>query len=176
MIKWESGNRKPDGKNEVQPPSAQLKLPNNNQLDGTYIAYIASRFQQDMIANVVWYLNRDAGCFPTVMLALYHCIAVDISHMFTKPAWLALDCALPVMPLKLSYDQAIAALQHAENSLENLHLEAIFLVPTLYTVGVQMIRKPDQRRVVDFIGKLKQRGFLVTDQFRSAIEGQWIAN
>lgn len=89
------------------------------------------------------------------MLAFYHCTNVDISQM--------------------SYEQATNALQHAENGLQNSYLEAIFYAPTLYTVSMTRRYKSERRRIVDFISTLKQKGFLIADQFLSAIEEAWAA-
>lgn len=77
------------------------------------------------------------------------------------------------MPRKLSYDQAMAALQHAEASIEHLNLEAIFFAPILYAMGVQMVRKSDRIRMQDFVAKLKGKGFSVSDQFISNIQRVW---
>lgn len=109
------------------------------------------------------------------MLALYNCIAIDISHLFTSPAWLTLSCELSTMPLHLSHEQATTALNHAEASLQHLHLEAIFLAPTLYVIGVQMARKSDRGRIVGFIGRIKQKGFTVTGRFLTLREKEWSA-
>ncbi|KAJ5099540.1 hypothetical protein N7532_006541 [Penicillium argentinense] len=90
-----------------------------------------------------------------------------------KSAWLPIACELPVMPLKMSYGQTITALHHAETSVEYLDLEANFLVPTLYTIGMQMARNPDRKRIFKFIETLKQKGFAVNDEFLTTIQRVW---
>ncbi|OJI96977.1 hypothetical protein ASPVEDRAFT_263771 [Aspergillus versicolor CBS 583.65] len=150
-INWETENRH----NHQQPD-----LHSKRELHGIYIAYVASKLQQDITPTLLWYTNQPPDHFTSMMLALYNCIAIDISHLFTSPVWLTLSCEFPTMPVHLSHEQATTALNHAEASLQHLHLEVIFLAPTLHVIGVQIARKSNRSRIVSFIGRTKQKGLL----------------
>ncbi|KAE8163726.1 hypothetical protein BDV40DRAFT_134230 [Aspergillus tamarii] len=150
----------------------QRKL-SEHEYEGIELTCIASRFQRDIIASLLWYTSENGRNLTNVMLAFYHCANVDISLMFCDSVWLSLNCELPVMAHQMSYEQATNALEHAENGLQNSYLEAIFYAPTLYTVSMTRRYKSERSRIVDFINKLKQKGFLIADQFLSAIEEAW---
>ncbi|KAL2810594.1 hypothetical protein BJX63DRAFT_434110 [Aspergillus granulosus] len=127
---------------------------------GLALTCIGSHFQRHVISRLNWYTAQTIDTFVSVMLAFYHCISVDISRMFA--AWLRLGCEIPVMPHRLSYGQATNALQYAEQSISSLHLDAIFFGPILYALGMEMVRKADRRRMVEFIGKVRRpRGGII---------------
>ncbi|KAJ5588936.1 hypothetical protein N7537_011614 [Penicillium hordei] len=140
---------------------------------GINITCIASQFQRDMIACVLWYQRQELGTFGNAMLTLYQSAAIEISHIFSDPCWLSLECELPIMPLQLSYEQASSALNHAESSLQHLHLEAIIYVPVLYAIGMEMARKSDRDRILKFISNIERKGFSVTKQVIVAIKQDW---
>lgn len=175
--------RTADWKTKSKELCLQLDPPNGksprglseHEYQGIELTCIASRFQRDIIASLLWYTSENGRNLTNVMLAFYHCTNVDISLMFCDSAWISLNCELPVMTHQMSYEQATNALQHAENGLQNSYLEAIFYAPTLYTVSMTRRYKSERRRIVDFISTLKQKGFLIADQFLSAIEEAWAA-
>ncbi|KAE8340191.1 hypothetical protein BDV24DRAFT_64861 [Aspergillus arachidicola] len=161
---------------QLDPPNGKFPRGlSEHEYQGIELTCIASRFQRDIIASLLWYTSENGRNLTNVMLAFYHCTNVDISLMFCDSAWLSLNCELPVMTHQMSYEQATNALQHAENGLQNSYLEAIFYAPTLYTVSMTRRYKSERSRIVDFISKLKQKGFLIADQFLSAIEEAWAA-
>ncbi|CAP86441.1 hypothetical protein PCH_Pc20g11120 [Penicillium rubens Wisconsin 54-1255] len=140
---------------------------------GINITCIASQFQRDMIACVLWYSQQELGTFGSAMLTIYQSATIEISQIFSDPCWLSLGCGLPLMPLQLSYEQASSALDHAESSLQHLHLEAIIYAPALYAIGMEMAHKPDRCRVLKFISDVERKGFSVTNQVLLAIENDW---
>ncbi|CAG8909842.1 unnamed protein product [Penicillium egyptiacum] len=140
---------------------------------GINITCIASQFQRDTIACVLWYSRQELGTFGNAMLTLYQSATIEISQIFSDPCWLSLGCELPLMPLQLSYEQASSALKHAESSLEHLHLEAIIYAPVLYAIGMEMARKSDRCRILKFISDVERKGFSVTKQVVSAIKKGW---
>ncbi|KAF7615749.1 hypothetical protein AFLA_009257 [Aspergillus flavus NRRL3357] len=161
---------------QLDPPNGKSPRGlSEHEYQGIELTCIASRFQRDIIASLLWYTSENGRNLTNVMLAFYHCTNVDISLMFCDSAWISLNCELPVMTHQMSYEQATNALQHAENGLQNSYLEAIFYAPTLYTVSMTRRYKSERRRIVDFISTLKQKGFLIADQFLSAIEEAWAA-
>lgn len=107
------------------------------------------------------------------MLTLYQSATIEISHLFSDPCWLSLECELPAMPLQLSYEQARSALNNAESSLQHLHLEAIIYAPVLYAIGMEMARKSDRCRNLKFISDVERKGFSVTNQVLLAIKKDW---
>ncbi|KAB8257619.1 hypothetical protein BDV32DRAFT_80771 [Aspergillus pseudonomiae] len=146
-----------------------------HEYQGVELTCIASRFQRDIIASLLWYSGENGSSVTNMLLAFYHCVSVDISLMFCDSVWLSLNCELPVMTHQMSYEQATNALQHAEKGLQSSYLEAIFYAPTLYTVSMTRRYKSERSRIVDFISRLKQKGFFVADQFLSVIEEAWAA-
>jgi hypothetical protein len=144
-----------------------------SNVGGINITCIASHFQRDMIACVLWYSHRGLGTFGNAMLTLYQSATIEISHIFSDPCWLFLECELPIMPLQLSYEQASSALNHAESSLQHLHLEAIMYAPVLYAIGMEMARKSDRYRILKFISNIERKGFSVTKQVILAIKKDW---
>ncbi|GMG14244.1 unnamed protein product [Aspergillus oryzae] len=131
--------RTADWKTKSKELCLQLDPPNGksprglseHEYQGIELTCIASRFQRDIIASLLWYTSENGRNLTNVMLAFYHCTNVDISLMFCDSAWISLNCELPVMTHQMSYEQATNALQHAENGLQNSYLEAIFYAPTL---------------------------------------------
>lgn len=89
-INWETENRH----NHQQPD-----LHSKRELHGIYIAYVASKLQQDITPTLLWYTNQPPDHFTSMLLALYNCIAIDISHPFTSHVWLTLSCEFPTMPV-----------------------------------------------------------------------------
>lgn len=144
-----------------------------SNLGGINIICVASKFQRDMIACVLWYSQQELSTFGSAMLTFYQSAAIEISHIFSDPCWLSLGCELPLMPLQLSYEQANSALNHAESSLQHLHLEAIFYAPVLYAIGMEMSRKTDRCRILKFISDVERKGFRVTKQVLIALEIDW---
>lgn len=163
-MEWESSSRQ-FSQNET--------LATEETLCGIDITCIASRFQRDLIDCSIWYSRQELGTFGTAMLALYQSMAIDTSHMFSHPCWLSLGCELPLMPHRLSYEQALSSLRSAEGTLEHLHLEAIIYAPILYAIGMEMARKSDKYRVLKFFSSLKGKGFRVTDRITVAVEEVW---
>jgi hypothetical protein len=153
--------------------SVDEKYKIESNVGGINIICIASQFQRDIIACVLWYSHQELGTFGNVMLTLYQSATIEISHIFSDPCWLSLECELPVMPLQLSHEQAISALSHAESSLQHLHLEAIIYAPVLYAIGMEMARKSDRYRILRFISHIEKKGFSVTKQVILAIKKNW---
>ncbi|KAE8377071.1 hypothetical protein BDV26DRAFT_220480 [Aspergillus bertholletiae] len=152
------------------------RILSEHECQGIELTCTASQFQRDIIASLLWYTGENGRNLTNVMLAFYHCANVDISLMFCDSGWLSLNCQLPVMAHQMSYEQATNALQHAESGLQNSYLEAIFYAPTLYTVSMTRRYKSERSRIVEFVNKLKQKGFFVADQFLFAIEQAWATN
>ncbi|KAI9039828.1 uncharacterized protein KD926_009046 [Aspergillus affinis] len=144
-----------------------------SNVGGINIACIGSKFQRDMIACILWYSHQELGIFGNAMLTLYQSAIIEISQIFSDPCWLSLECELPIMPLQLSYEQAISALNHAESSLQHLHLESVIYAPVLYAIGMEMARKPDKYRILRFISNIERKGFAVTKQVILAIKKDW---
>ncbi|KAF7596471.1 hypothetical protein BBP40_001343 [Aspergillus hancockii] len=170
---WKNKSDHPDGQHDFVNNLTPGKRLSEHECRGVELTCIASQFQRDIIASLLWYTNRNSGGLTDVMLAFYHGANVDVSHMFCDPVWLSLNCELPVMAHQMSYEQATSALRHAENGLQHSYLEAIFYAPILYTVSMTMRFKSERSRIQNFVGKLKQKGFLIADQFLFTIEQAW---
>ncbi|KAE8389516.1 hypothetical protein BDV23DRAFT_184425 [Aspergillus alliaceus] len=93
------------------------------------------------------------------MLAFYHGANVDISQMFYDPVWLTLNCELPAMTHQTSSEQAKGALQRAEKRSSEYVTRGYLLCAYLYTVSVTMKYKSERTRIIDFVPKLKEKGF-----------------
>ncbi|KAL4908475.1 hypothetical protein BDW74DRAFT_175156 [Aspergillus multicolor] len=161
-----------------QPQSQPSPSLSAQEIRGLELTCIGAQFQRQILSCLTFYASSQASSsttanFTSAMLAFYHCISIDISRLFAGPAWLRLDCELPVMPQRLSYEQATRALECAERSMESLHLEAILYGPILYVVSMEMARKVDRQRMVRFMGMLRKRGFGVIERFRAEIEQDW---
>lgn len=172
---WKSQSIELGSQHDTANRARSEKSLSEHECRGVELTCIASQFQRDIIASLFWYTSENDRSLTDVMLAFYHGANVDISQMFCDPVWLTLNCELPVMTHQMSSEQAKSALQHAENGLQNSYLEAIFYAPILYTVSVTMRYKSERSRIIDFVRKVKQKGFFIADRFLSAIEEAWAA-
>lgn len=107
---------------------SETNQPNCEQ--GPELTCIASQLQQDILALLL-HFPATTTCndsLTTAILAFSHCMIVDISRIFCTPTWLSLDCPLPIMAHRMSYDQATHALQYAEQCVHRTRLEVVFFV------------------------------------------------
>ncbi|CAG8125294.1 unnamed protein product [Penicillium nalgiovense] len=144
-----------------------------SNFSGINITCVASQFWRHMVACALWNSRQELGTFGSAMLTLYQSATIEISHLFSDPCWLSLECELPVMPLQLSYEQARSASNNAESSLQHLHLEAIIYAPVLYAIGMEMACKSDRCRNLKFISDVERKGVSVTNQVLLAIKKDW---
>lgn len=70
----------------------------------------------------------------------------------------------------LQRDHHKLALGHIEQSLQHLQLEAIYYAPTMYAIKVEVTRKSDRGRMVNFLRKFRRKWFPIIEQILSVLE------
>ncbi|GME44948.1 putative fungal specific transcription factor domain-containing protein [Neofusicoccum parvum] len=143
---------------------------------GIEIICQASRLQREIIASILSFADQDPqdlepGVLSTV--PYYHWGLTGLSRLFLHPAWSALNCELPVMDDEMIRKQAIAALDYAEGRLSRVELEAILYMPITHLVGLEMKAEEERKRVLDFLGVIKNKGFDVAGTFEVDLQAAW---
>jgi hypothetical protein len=107
------------------------------------------------------------------VLPFYHWILTGLSHMFLRPEWHAHDWKLPIMEAALINQQALLALDGAEQMLEKPQLDGALYAAILPIVCVQLSTLEDRQRIMKFLQSFKRRGFAFVSEFEGEVLKAW---
>jgi hypothetical protein len=161
---------------QLCPGKVVEKSARGSTLAGLEIICDAGELQQDIIGKMLCLpvhgseiATHDENC----VLPFYHWILTGLSHMFSRPEWHAHDWKLPIMEATLINQQALLALDGAEQMLEKPQLDGALYAAILPIVCVQFSTWEDRQRILKFLQSFKKRGFAIVSEFESDVIKAW---
>lgn len=105
------------------------------------------------------------------LTAFYHCGLISISRLFIDPAWLPFDS--PLMSETLIKNCTVAALECIEKVSKTAELEALFLLPRLLVLSLEMREQHERNRIAKVFEIVQRKWFAVASTYVSDISLLW---
>lgn len=105
------------------------------------------------------------------LMAYYHCGLISISRLFVDQAWMPYEP--PIMSEMFIKQGAVAALECIEKVVQAVQLEAVFLLPLLLVVSLEMREQGLRARIATVFNIVQERGFAVASTYVSDISLLW---
>ncbi|KZF20741.1 hypothetical protein L228DRAFT_178307 [Xylona heveae TC161] len=120
----------------------------------------------------LWTRNKDQ---PKPNTLYYHCSMILISRLFIDPLWALLDIDLPVLPQQSVKEHALEALRFAEWWLPTAKFGAVFAVPGLTAISLELNALEQRQRVRRLFQLIADKGFAVASVAESDVALAWSA-
>lgn len=106
-------------------------------------------------------------------VSMYHCCLVSVSRLFIDPLWALTGEQLPVLAEDIIKSHSLAALTHIERRLRKAGIEAVFYLPLLICISLEVQRLQHRKRILDCFEAINKKGFPVASTVSSDIKMAW---